>query len=369
MLKLTAVKRALKRSSYGLRLRLNRLRGRSFVELNSFFSFEVSGVCNLSCRICAYPHKEIGKSVMSTDEFSNLLEQALDLGYQNIGLTPMTGDIFMDKDIMSKMDLLEQNPRVKSFWFYTNFILLDEEKIKRLSTMHKLGPTIYISLYGHDDEMFARITDRPIKQYKRLLENLNYLADVAKELPCPIDIGIRTSASFVWKPEPNNTDEPNPLLRAINRLMATGNCQYSGNILEYDSWGGLVTQKDLDDLEMTVVGPSASKTPKVGACALIFDRPTIFPDGRVNACHCHGVDGSLVVGNIHDHSLMNILSSNNERFMDLIANQQQGNFPEACNQCIFYRSIYRALKKVPTIRYEEYMEIIHDRANPPADPG
>jgi len=120
----------------------------------------------------------------------------------------------------------------------------------------KLGSTIYINLYGRDEEMFAPITDRPIKQYKRLLENLNHLAGVVEKSPCPIDIGIRTSASFVWEPEPNN-----------------------------------------------------------------------------------------------------------KRFMDLITNQQQGKFPEACNHCMFYRSIYRALKKVPTIRYEEYMEIIQERAN------
>jgi len=35
-------------------------------------------------------------------------------------------------------------------------------------------------------------------------------------------------------------------------VMASGNCRYSGNVLEYDSWGGLATQEDLNDLEMAV---------------------------------------------------------------------------------------------------------------------
>ena len=36
---------------YGLQLRLNRLIGRSFIECPKEFYFEISGVCNLLCRM------------------------------------------------------------------------------------------------------------------------------------------------------------------------------------------------------------------------------------------------------------------------------------------------------------------------------
>lgn len=353
--------RYLKRPLYNVRLRLNRLLGRSFVESFSFFSFEIAGVCNLACRFCAYPKKEIGKSIMPMEQYVDLLEQSLDLGYQDIGLTPMTGEIFMDKNIIDKMDVLEQHPRVRSFWFYTNFVLADEEKIDRLSRMTKLGPEFYISLYGHDLETFMKVSNRPEKQYWRLIDNLNHLADAASRFPCIIDVGIRTSASFAWTPEPGNTDEANPLLRAVNRLMQNPNCRFSGNVVRYDSWGGWVTQEDVKGLDMTVVDASGAKTPKVGACALIFDRPIVFADGRVNACHCRGMDSSLVIGDTNDTPLSEIFSLNNTRFMDLIDRQQKGDFPTACHDCSMYRSIYRHLKRTPTISTEEYFRIVGAR--------
>ncbi len=361
MRKLSEISRRLKRPIYNVRLRLNRLIGRSFVESFSFFSFEIAGICNLACRFCAYPKKEIGKSVMSLETFSALLEQSLDLGYRDVGLTPMTGEVFMDKNIIEKMEVLEKNPRVRSFWFYSNFILVDEEKINRMSKMRKIGPEFYISLYGHNQAMFCKVTNRPEKQYWRLIDNLNYLADVAPEFDCIIDVGIRTSASFFWKPEPGNTDEPNPLLRAINRVMENRNCRYSGNVIRYDSWGGWVSQEDVEGLDMKVVDAAGAKTPKVGACALIFDRPIIFADGRVNACHCRGMDRSLVIGDVHNSSLSEIFSLNNKQFTALIDRQQKGDFPTACHDCSMYRSIYRSLKRTPTISIEEYFRIVRER--------
>ena len=39
---------------------------------------------------------------MSNDFFIKVVNQALEIGYKNIGLTPQTVDIFMDKEIFKK---------------------------------------------------------------------------------------------------------------------------------------------------------------------------------------------------------------------------------------------------------------------------
>ena len=62
---------------------------------------------------------------MSDEDFSQNVKYALDFGYQNIGLSPVSGDIFMDKRISNKFKILE-NSEIKGYYFFTNFIATNE---------------------------------------------------------------------------------------------------------------------------------------------------------------------------------------------------------------------------------------------------
>ena len=42
---------------------------------------------------------------MSNNFFIKVVNQAIEMGYKNIGLTPTTGDIFMDKEILIKLNI------------------------------------------------------------------------------------------------------------------------------------------------------------------------------------------------------------------------------------------------------------------------
>ena len=68
-------------------------------------NIETTSKCNLSCKFCAYDKRDLDKvplTTMSIENFDEIVNQSLNIGYKNIGLTPTTGDIFMDKDIMKK---------------------------------------------------------------------------------------------------------------------------------------------------------------------------------------------------------------------------------------------------------------------------
>ena len=69
---------------------------------------------------------------------------------------------------------------------------------------------------------------------------------------------------------------------------------------DYDSWAGKITRTKRSR-------PSACK-PRVmpykrGACELLFTKPVILADGRVNACACRDVEAELIVGDIHEQPL------------------------------------------------------------------
>src|SRR5215218_3005172 len=92
---------------------LNRALGREFIQRDrSLFHIETSSACNLKCRFCAYTKKTSPTVSMASDAFVHTVLQALDLGYSRFELTPCTGDVFMDRTLMRKLDFLEQNPRV-----------------------------------------------------------------------------------------------------------------------------------------------------------------------------------------------------------------------------------------------------------------
>ena len=78
------------------------------------------------------------------------------------------------------------------------------------------------------------------------------------------------------------------------------------------------------------------------------------------------------MGDVNEAPLSEIFSLNNKRFTDLIDNQQKGNFPSACYDCTMYRSIYRSLKRTPTISIEDYFRIVGNRdvkhTRPSSDP-
>ena len=58
---------------------------------------------------------------MSDLDFESNVKQCETLGYENIGLSPVSGDIFMDKNIYNKFEILE-NSKIHGYYFYSNFI-------------------------------------------------------------------------------------------------------------------------------------------------------------------------------------------------------------------------------------------------------
>ena len=67
---------------------------------------------------------------MSDEDFTQNLNHAIEFGYQNIGLSPVSGDIFMDKKISNKFKILE-NSDIKGYYF-SNFIATNENHIDEL---------------------------------------------------------------------------------------------------------------------------------------------------------------------------------------------------------------------------------------------
>lgn len=318
-------------------LNLNALRGKYYIpHPRERIYIETSGVCNLMCRFCAYSKKELAKVIMPLETFQGIVNQATDLGFSRFGLTPLTGEVFIDKTFLEKARFLDGHPGVESYHFYTNFVAPTEEAIRSLPDLKKLH-FMHVSLYGHDRETFSALTQRPASQYERLVSNLELLCRLyGPKAPFELRMNWRTTPEFQ-----EGDSASSRLKQVVDRIQEKNNIK-SKAIRIYNNWGGIISDDDVAAVGLKV--NDGTYVYKKGPCALIFYRICVLADGRVNACACRDVNGSLVIGNLNDQSLAHVLSSENPEYVNLIEEQLRNEFREACRTCDFYQSVHRKTK-------------------------
>jgi hypothetical protein len=67
---------------------------------------ETTNICNNHCIICAYDHQTRKKQRMQQDVFRRTLEQYVEIGGGPLSLTPMVGDVFLDRSQKRNSTLL-----------------------------------------------------------------------------------------------------------------------------------------------------------------------------------------------------------------------------------------------------------------------
>lgn len=307
----------------------NRSIGRECVPARpDILCIETSSACNLKCRFCAYEKKQSPKISMKDAMFESCITQALELGSRNFELTPTTGDIFMDRHIFNKLQFLEDHPEVEGFHFFTNFSIPSAAQIARLVALKKLK-VLTISIYGHDLDSFIAITKSTEKVYRRLIGNLETLYGLLDQVKFDLSFGHRSTRDAPRKPGSD-------LMRMVERFEQRGIAVRGSHV--YNNWGGYVTQDDVEGLAIDITG--AEQIYKNGACVYLFTTPQIQATGVVNGCGCRDVDATLAIGNVNEKPLRDIISTRNPRYMELIDEQQRGEFRPVCRSCDYYKSIY-----------------------------
>lgn len=263
--------------------------------------------------------------------FRKGIDQAATLGIEEIVLTPINGDVFMDRNILDRMEYIERS-KIKFLQFYTNFIAADEAAITTMLALRKLR-YLEISIYGHDLESFSNITGRGAAQYARLVENLRTLERHIgqKRSDLRIVIAVRTYRTFRLQTEPGND-----LLDTIRTLLTVG--AEIGISSLADNWGGDVTREDIAGIQMDLI--EGRRLYRKGPCALPFDSVQVTAVGEVNACACRDPRGTLKIGDLRTQPLAYILSAGNASWSKIVENHEAGRFNDICRSCGFYQSIH-----------------------------
>jgi MoaA/NifB/PqqE/SkfB family radical SAM enzyme len=324
------LRKKVKKSYYQIFSPINRLQGKQYVEVHNRISIEVSSICNNKCIFCGYIKYQGKKTVMSQELFEKAVNQAVELGYTYIILTPLTGEVFTDKGIMEKVAFLEAHHGVTKFSFTTNFILAKGEQIDALLTAKKID-AIKISIYGHDKESFEKLAQTRRRYYDILIGNLEYLAKAMKKHPTGprISLALRTYMDFDMNKCNSN------LCTLIKQMMEMERVSY-GRHVHYTNWAGAISPEDVAGSD--IILKDDKEAYKGGACSYLFAY-LIGADGKVVCCACRDAYRDLTIGDLNEESLAHITSPDNPRYIRWIENQQNNIFEQPCKDCDMYRSV------------------------------
>jgi sulfatase maturation enzyme AslB (radical SAM superfamily) len=310
-------------------INFNRMAGWEFIPVDPrILSIETSSYCNLKCRFCAYVKKQSPKVSMTDAFFEDVVQQAVGMDYRSFELTPCTGDIFMDRHIFNKFRFLERHPEVESYLFFTNFTIPRKSDVENLFQLEKLRH-LTVSIYGHDLPSFVAVTKSTETVYKRLIANLETLLACYRAKPIPLEICVRSTRDAPRLPTSD-------LTRLVEKFKRAGVSVRKTNV--YNNWGGYITQEDVKGLAIDVTSSEAMY--KNGACVKLFTSVLVMATGIVNGCACRDVDATLRIGDLNKTPLREIISARNTAYMQLIEEQQRGEFRPVCQSCDFYKSIY-----------------------------
>jgi radical SAM protein with 4Fe4S-binding SPASM domain len=287
---------------------------------------EGTNICNAECVFCAYPQMERRKQTMSMPDFEKVVREYVAMGGHHVSLTPIVGDPFVDKHVFERLDFLMGLDAVTGISFYTNAILMTREKSERLmqyaSKLH-----VHVSWGGFDKKTWDEIMGVP--KFEAARDAVLAFLDVKRRTGTKIAFTLALRC-----PESNCTGE---LWETLDGARKEGLVEIAG-MPDYDSWSGKIAPDAL-----AKVGLRPRRMPyKKGACELLFTKPVVLADGRVNACACRDVEAELIVGNVKKEPLAKIWAG--EKITALIEGHEKGEFPPVCQRCTYFVSVYNSRK-------------------------
>lgn len=284
---------------------------------------EVTNVCNAKCVFCAYPDMERPKEVMSLEHFKSVVSQWVELGGDEVDLTPIVGDPFVDRFLFDRMDFLMSVPQVRRFHFFTNAILMKPELHERLLAYgDKL--TIFCSFGGFTPESYLKVMGVP--KFAEASGNIQKMVAAKRRTGSTmgLQLNLRTSPGT----------ESGPLWEEFQAAKREG-VLVIDRVHHFDHWAGMVKNAD-----MQAAGLPVKPMPKKrGPCNRLLNSPAVLADGRVDACAARDIEATMVIGDLKTQTLSEIFSG--PALKKLIDSHDRGDdMPEVCKRCNYYDSIY-----------------------------
>lgn len=308
---------------------INKLINKKYIP-ESFFSVEFTNVCNLRCAFCGYQHFDGEFKINDLENFKHKIHEISTQTKTNISFTPLTGDIFTDKNVIQKLKYVENFNGIEKYGLTTNFILCSKEEILEMLNLKKLTQ-IKISIYGHDADSFKKLTKS--NSYKRLISNLKFLRDNADKIKLKLNLAVRSYMDFNFEKFKKSSE----LIKLVYDLEKSNPLVKKTQHYHYTNWGGTVTKEDIGNLNIILKDDRDAY--KEGPCNRLYSF-LITAHNEVILCACRDTHRYMVIGNINDNKLSDIINLKNEKYRKWVEEQEKNIFCGPCKACDMYEPIY-----------------------------
>lgn len=305
----------------------------------SYLDIEMTNICNSLCCFCPYKYMKRLKGMMSDEIFEKTVRDYVKIGGGNVELTPVPGEIFLNKKAIERIKFLRSFKEIREISFYTNGIFLDNFDTEELLASGVNGITV--SFGGVNRQEYKEIFG--VDMFERVVNNLIKLGEANRRLNCPVCLAISFKSSkrlsIFTKTE---------LFKALSQDFRI-DYQYN-----YHSWGGLIKQEDLKgEMRMSPLMVNKMK----GPCGLSYSGLRVAWNGDVTPCWCGDVDLDLKIGNIMENSLIDIWKG--EKMINFRKSFLKGKPPLLCRKCEHYSGLdhFRNIEsfKAASENYKAYL--------------
>jgi len=291
---------------------------------------ETVNLCNSDCVFCPYSLQTRSFGTMAPELFVEVCRQYDAMGGGPMSLTPVVGDVLLDKELPSRLEALRQYRHAIHASITTNLYGLDRHSDEVVSQMLETFVRLHVSVYGLTAEENAAITQRShfnkfavqARRFARLWERSSQ--------HCSIWVSFRNLHQ-------HSTEE----LRSYVGEHFGHEEWFVGSETRYANWGGRMSGTLPGDARW--LPASENRKP----CMLLTTALQVYWDGRVSACSCCDYDAGkdLALGSVCEQTLTEIYNSAANR--QIWANQEAGKMQNICHHCTFYIPLTRILEQPP----------------------
>jgi hypothetical protein len=219
---------------------------------------------------------------MTIDTFKLCLKQIKELGIKSIRLSPMTGELFINKKWKQIFDIIEEDDEIEQFGFFTNLSRLKTNELMKLLTYKKLKD-ISISLYGHNFDTFRLLTCSTKLDYECVVSNLKLISRLYSLFNSKVKVYLKTTEDI-------NLNQ----ISYLNRLKVE-------KFLELDNFMGYSQKLNYPSLKTT--------SDKIN-CEVLNKKNIVLWNGDFNLCGCRDIKYLSKLGNIKSKTLNQMYQSN-----------------------------------------------------------
>lgn len=305
--------------------------------INRMMTIEISSICNAKCIFCNYRFGYREKKTMDPEDFKKIAESCIRLGYDDLSLTSMSGEIFTHKKAV-EIIRIAKSVGFKGISCFTNGILLHKHDIEGL--LRSGVNSINISFPGFNERLYDEIFQ--VKKFCDFKDSIRALLETHRAIGSKVKIAFEPR-TYLTLPEILESEFYKNCVSQYRRDLV----YIKEPLYFYDTWGGDIDSSQLIKGMKVDTNPLKSLHPfKRNYLCHMMLRFGLLVNEDVRLCNCRydstiGTSkDSLYIGNLGDYINLEEFMLRNKAAIEKIRTEFiNGNMPELCRKCPMYTPV------------------------------